>query len=218
MCHVLHDGVKLEVVDSLICRKIILLALLLNTGVCLGILLTISGSSSYAVLNESFTLTCTVEQADGLNDFVDFFRKTYSATLASVEQTPTGCAVFGSSIGYTASCGPGTGTSSSTSKIYTCVINSVADYDATDWWCELETSKQRSNNITVMFKVPDPNPESPVSESTIIIIVVVAVLLLVAIAVSWFYYKRMKQQPKSKEEQTENKTQEAEDEKGQHDK
>ncbi|XP_041373605.1 uncharacterized protein LOC121386682 [Gigantopelta aegis] len=67
-------------------------------------------------------------------------------------------------------------------------------------------------------KVGIPSPESQVSQSTIIIIAVVAVLLVVAIAVSWFCYKRMKQQPKSEEEQTGNKTQEAEDEKGQHNK
>ncbi|XP_041372816.1 uncharacterized protein LOC121386082 [Gigantopelta aegis] len=116
----------------------------------------------------------------------------------------------------TASCGRGTHSSSSTTKEYTVKITSATINDVTDWWCQLNSAGTRSPNISLQFSIPAP--ESQVSESTIIIIVAVAVLLVVAIAVSWFCYKRMKQQPKSKEEQTENKTQEAEDEKGQHDK
>ncbi|XP_041373069.1 uncharacterized protein LOC121386281 isoform X2 [Gigantopelta aegis] len=62
------------------------------------------------------------------------------------------------------------------------------------------------------------NPESEVSESTIILIVAAVLLVIIAVPAIWFCNKRMKRQPKPEEEQTENKTQEAEDEKGQHDK
>ncbi|XP_041373580.1 uncharacterized protein LOC121386665 [Gigantopelta aegis] len=201
-------------------RKIILLALLLNIDVCLGASLVLSGSSPSAVCNQSFTLTCIVPQASDINDRVLFLKTTTVNEFASLLQNMATCVVFNPAPSdYSASCGDGTDSSSSTTKKYSLEINRVADGDTTDWWCKLDNAKKYSNMFSLTFITSTvPSPESQVSESSIIIIVVVAVLLVVAIAVSWFCYKRMKQQPKSKEEQTENKTQEAEDEKGQDDK
>ncbi|XP_041347269.1 uncharacterized protein LOC121367226 [Gigantopelta aegis] len=123
--------------------------------------LVLSGSSPHAVLNESFTLTCTVTQAANLDDKVVFYRKTTFSVFASLKQINTSCAVFsGAPTGYTASCGSGTNNSSSSTKKYTLLINRVSSVsDSTDWWCELYYSYKRSRNFSLqvyseyMFKV-----------------------------------------------------------------
>ncbi|XP_041373940.1 hemicentin-2-like isoform X2 [Gigantopelta aegis] len=179
--------------------------------------LALSGSSSYAVLNQPFTLTCTVTQAADLGDTVQFYYNIYTDVFASLYQSGGSCTEFsGPSLrsDYSVSCGSGTDSSSSTTKKYTLKINRVADRDAIDWWCILSSGRIRSNKYNLQLSTnPVPNPESQVSESTISIIAVVAVLLVVAIAVSWFWYKRrVNREPKSEQEKTEKTTQEGCDE------
>ncbi|XP_041378788.1 uncharacterized protein LOC121391116 [Gigantopelta aegis] len=199
---------------TLACGRIcvsFMLVVLLNSDVCLGATLKMTGSPSEAVLNESFTWTCTVTQAANLDDRVTFSRRIIGTIFAALWQNNAVCSEFtGAPDGYTASCGSGTDSSSSTTKTYTLMIDKVGINDVTVWGCFLSSAQIYSPNVTLQAP-PNPNPQSQVSESTIVIIVVVAVLLVVAIAVSWVCYKRMKQQRKSEEEKTENKTQEAED-------
>ncbi|XP_041378675.1 uncharacterized protein LOC121390871, partial [Gigantopelta aegis] len=132
---------------------VLLYALFFATAVkyILGVSLILSGSSPHAVLNESFTLTCTVTQADNLDDKVLFFKKPTTGAFASLKQTNTSCAVFrGAMTGYTASCGSGTNSSSSSTKTYTLLINRASSVsDSTDWWCELYYSYKRSRNFTL---------------------------------------------------------------------
>ncbi|XP_041379066.1 carcinoembryonic antigen-related cell adhesion molecule 20-like, partial [Gigantopelta aegis] len=134
----------------------------------LGASLSISESSSYAVLNQPFTLTCTVSQAANLNDKVQFFKKTLVSGFTSLSQNMASCSVFNDPpSGYTASCGSGTDSSSSTTKKYTLVINRAAVGDATDWWCDLNTATTRSNTFSlqissgpdsITFSPPSPGP------------------------------------------------------------
>ncbi|XP_041372997.1 uncharacterized protein LOC121386231 [Gigantopelta aegis] len=104
---------------------------------------------------------------------------------------------------------------SSTGK-HTLTIDSFnSSTDAGEWACQDGTG---SGQFTCNKTLTVPNPESQVSESTIIIIVAAVLLVIITVPAIWFCHKRMNRQPKLEEEQTENKTQEAEDEKGQHDK
>ncbi|XP_041378930.1 carcinoembryonic antigen-related cell adhesion molecule 5-like [Gigantopelta aegis] len=131
----------------------------------LGASLSISESSSYAVLNQPFTVTCTVSQAANLNDKVQFFKKTLIGGFTSLSQNMASCSVFNDPpSGYTASCGSGTDSSSSTTKKYTLVINRAAVGDATDWWCDLLTATTRSTTVSLQISSgPDSITFSPTS-------------------------------------------------------
>ncbi|XP_041379815.1 nephrin-like, partial [Gigantopelta aegis] len=132
----------------------------------LGASLSISGSSSYAVLNQPFTLTCTVTQAAGLSGVILFSTKT-TDTFASLGQSGGSCAVFNPPLvpGYSVSCGSGTDSSSSSTKKYHLRINRAAERDVTDWWCILSSAGTRSNTLRLKLSSgPDSvtlNPSSP---------------------------------------------------------
>ncbi|XP_041347136.1 carcinoembryonic antigen-related cell adhesion molecule 1-like, partial [Gigantopelta aegis] len=128
--------------------------------------LYISGSSSHGVLNRPFTLTCTVSQAAGLGDIIEFSNET-TPSVANLIQTGDSCSVFNppSVPGYSVSCGSGTDSSSSTTKKYTLMINRTAEGDVTNWWCILSTARTRSNTISLQLSSgPDSitlNPPQP---------------------------------------------------------
>ncbi|XP_041373960.1 neural cell adhesion molecule 1-B-like [Gigantopelta aegis] len=113
--------------------------------------LVLSGSSSYAVLNQPFT--CTVSQAAGLRNLITFYQKTSFDSFASLYQEGASCSVFNppSLRGYTVSCGSGTNSSSSTTKKYHLRINRTADRDATNWWCDLNAARTRSNTFSLQL-------------------------------------------------------------------
>ncbi|XP_041346740.1 carcinoembryonic antigen-related cell adhesion molecule 1-like, partial [Gigantopelta aegis] len=118
----------------------------------LGASLSISGSSSYAVLNKPFTLTCTVSQAADLSDKVQFLKKTASDVLVSLRQNGGWCSLFSRPPqGYIVSCDSGTDSSLSTTKTYTLRINRAAVSDAVDWWCNLDTARTRSNTFRLQL-------------------------------------------------------------------
>ena len=115
--------------------------------------LSMSGSYSYALLTEPFTLTCTVSHADGLSDIIIFHRKSKRSTFASMSQDVTQCAAFRRPpSGYSVFCGSGTDIRLSTTKIYTLKIKSFTVRDATDWWCELEAARTLSIAFSLDFK------------------------------------------------------------------
>ncbi|XP_041373857.1 uncharacterized protein LOC121386892 [Gigantopelta aegis] len=116
----------------------------------------LSGSSSYAVFNESFTLTCTVTQAAGLYYVVDFYiNEALKSTWASLEQNMSSCDIRKSAPqGYTASCGSGTDSSSSTTKNYTLRINRVAVSDDVIWSCKLSKAGIRSHHFSLPVYTP----------------------------------------------------------------
>ncbi|XP_041379121.1 hemicentin-2-like [Gigantopelta aegis] len=134
-----------------------------------GASLSISGSSSYAVLNKPFALTCTVLQAAGLNDKVHFFTKAQTDAFVSVRQNGGSCSLFSRPpAGYTVSCGSGTDTSLSTTKTYTLVINRAAVRDATDWWCNLDIAGTRSNTFRLQLSSgPDSVTFSPLPPGSV---------------------------------------------------
>ncbi|XP_041373207.1 uncharacterized protein LOC121386392 [Gigantopelta aegis] len=191
--------------------KLCFLALLLTIDVCLGFASTTINCAADASSGERTSLTCDI--AGTIASGIVWVRPNGQSPqlVVSCNRDNTICMAPGSISGYSVVVEPPT-------QGHTLTIDSFnLTTDVGEWSC-LDGIGSGELTCIQSQTFPDPNPESQVSESTIIIIVVVAVLLVVAIAVSWFCYKRMKQQPKSKEEQTENKTQEAEDEKGQHDK
>ncbi|XP_041347151.1 carcinoembryonic antigen-related cell adhesion molecule 1-like [Gigantopelta aegis] len=161
--------IRIQCVTSSLSRNLLLLMFLPILGGCLGASLSISGSSSYAVLKQPFTLTCTVSQAANLNDKVQFFWKNAASAFASLRQNIASCSVFSQPpSGYTASCGSGTDSSSSTTKKYHLVINRAAVSDATDWWCQLDTAKTRSNTISLQISSgPDSVKFTPPSPGSI---------------------------------------------------
>ncbi|XP_041373026.1 hemicentin-2-like isoform X2 [Gigantopelta aegis] len=116
----------------------------------------LSGSSSYAVFNESFTFTCTVTQAAGLYYLVDFYiNDALESTWASLEQKISSCDIRKSAPpGYTASCGSGTDRSSSTTKNYTLRINRVAVSDDVIWSCKLSKAGIRSHHFSLPVYTP----------------------------------------------------------------
>ncbi|XP_041377837.1 uncharacterized protein LOC121390128 [Gigantopelta aegis] len=112
-----------------------------------GSSLDLTGSSSHAVLGESFTFTCTVKQAVGLVNAVYFSKATSSRPLGTLYQKGNSCIL--SAIpkpGYFLSCGSGTDISSSSTKNYTLKINRAAHLDATDWWCG-QNKRDRKSSI-----------------------------------------------------------------------
>ncbi|XP_041378983.1 hemicentin-1-like [Gigantopelta aegis] len=131
----------------------------------LGVSLNISGSSSHAVLNEPFTFTCTVSQAAGISDAVYIYKKTKATLLAPFYQSGSSCTVLsGPPPGYTATCGSGTDSSSSSTKNYILKINRTAEHDDTDWWCLLNTARTRSHNFSLeVYSGPDSVTFSPPS-------------------------------------------------------
>ncbi|XP_041372799.1 uncharacterized protein LOC121386067 [Gigantopelta aegis] len=135
----------------------------------LGASLSISGSSSYAVLNRPFTVTCTVTQASSLIDKVLFITRASTDAFASLRQNMASCSVFNAApSGYTVSCGSGTGSSLSTTKTYSLMINRAAEHDAKDWWCDLSTAKTRSNTFSLQFSSgPDSVTLSPPSPRSV---------------------------------------------------
>ncbi|XP_041379031.1 carcinoembryonic antigen-related cell adhesion molecule 1-like [Gigantopelta aegis] len=80
------------------------------------------------------------------------------------------CSVFSppnEPLKYSTSCGRGTDSSSSSTKRYHLRINTAAERDATDWWCDLSTSATRSNTFrlqissgpdSITFSPPSPGP------------------------------------------------------------
>ncbi|XP_041373280.1 uncharacterized protein LOC121386447 [Gigantopelta aegis] len=120
-----------------------------------GVSVNITGSSSHAVLNESFTFTCTVTDAGNLKDGVDFFIKTPPFGLVgSLHQNMATCSVFNTPVSprYTVACGGGTNSSLAATKIYTLVISSVQLNDSTTWWCHLPRNKAKSNLLRFAIK------------------------------------------------------------------
>ena len=115
-----------------------------------GAVLELSAFPSYAVLNQPVTLTCTVSQAAGLDDFVEFSKQTSESTI---KQNVNKCTVYsnGDPDNYTPSCGNGTDSSSSSIKKYDLYIKKVSASDVTEWWCELRTQQTRSNNFNLLL-------------------------------------------------------------------
>ena len=101
------------------------------------------------MLKESFTFTCTVTEAAGLSDKVDFYRKGYNGVFGALYQNAAVCAKFPPETGYSVSCGSGTDDSSSSIKQYTLKIHRAAVRDSTDWWCQLNTARTRSQNVSL---------------------------------------------------------------------
>ncbi|XP_041372792.1 MAM domain-containing glycosylphosphatidylinositol anchor protein 2-like [Gigantopelta aegis] len=134
--------------------------------------LSISGSSSYAVLNQPFTLTCTVSQAAGLSGLVQLFtKKSPNVAFVALSQNVASCSVFNppaEPLKYSASCGSGTDSSSSSTKKYHLRINRAAERDVTDWWCDLVTAGTRSNTFSLQFSSgPDSVTFSPPSPRSV---------------------------------------------------
>ncbi|XP_041373068.1 uncharacterized protein LOC121386281 isoform X1 [Gigantopelta aegis] len=190
-------------------RKIILLALLLNIDVCLGFASTTINCMKSGQDGLSTWLICTVNgtvvsgirwiRPNGNNHLV----------VAQCNLANDQCIPPGNIKGYNVLIDPSTGQ-------HTLTIDSFnSSTDAGEWACRDGTG---SGQFTCIKTLTVLNPESEVSESTIILIVAAVLLVIIAVPAIWFCNKRMKRQPKPEEEQTENKTQEAEDEKGQHDK
>ena len=112
-----------------------------------------SGFPSYAVLNQPFTLTCTVSQAAGLVDFVEFRKITASDSESRIKQNANKCTVFnnGDPDKYSPSCGSGTDSSSSSIKKYDLYIKKVSSSEVTEWWCQLQTQQTRSNSFSLLL-------------------------------------------------------------------
>ncbi|XP_041379138.1 carcinoembryonic antigen-related cell adhesion molecule 5-like [Gigantopelta aegis] len=81
------------------------------------------------------------------------------------------CSVFNppaEPLKYSASCGSGTDSSSSTTKKYNLMINRAAERDATDWWCDLVTPTTRSNTFRLQLsRGPDSVTLSPPSPGSV---------------------------------------------------
>ncbi|XP_041372978.1 uncharacterized protein LOC121386214 isoform X2 [Gigantopelta aegis] len=123
-----------------------------------GVSVVLSGSSSHAVLNESFTFTCIVTQAAGLIDYVTFYQNTLLGSIISLLQDGGSCSVFIPSPlkGYSVSCGNGTHSNSSTTKNYILNINRAAERDAILWFCGLNTANTISEKISLpVYYGPD---------------------------------------------------------------
>ncbi|XP_041372508.1 protein amalgam-like [Gigantopelta aegis] len=130
--------------------KSFLLAFVLNCDVSLDASVVLSGSSSsYAVMNESFTFTCTITQAASLVDAVQFFYTPSVSPVGIITQDGGSCSVFRIQSGYSAFCGSGTNSSSSTTKKYIYKINRATERDATDWWCGLNTATTLSEKFSL---------------------------------------------------------------------
>ena len=118
-----------------------------------GAVLELSGSPSYAVLNQPVTLTCTVSQAAGLDDFVEFTKRTSSGSESMIKQNVNKCIIYsnGDPDKYTLSCGSGTDSSSSSIKKYDLYIKKVSASEVAEWWCELRTQHTRSNDFSLLL-------------------------------------------------------------------
>ena len=115
--------------------------------------LSISGSSSYVVLTQPLTLTCTVSHAAGFSDMVIFSHSIHLISVGTLSQNASSCTVLiPPPESYSVSCGSGTDISSSTTKIYTLKIKRVRVSDVTDWWCELYTARALSKKLNLQYK------------------------------------------------------------------
>ncbi|XP_041379602.1 carcinoembryonic antigen-related cell adhesion molecule 1-like isoform X2 [Gigantopelta aegis] len=79
------------------------------------------------------------------------------------------CSVFNDGPpGYTVSCRDGTNSNPSTTKKYHLRINRAAERDATDWWCDLNAARTRSNTFRLQFSSgPDSVTLSPPSPGSL---------------------------------------------------
>ncbi|XP_041373657.1 uncharacterized protein LOC121386728 [Gigantopelta aegis] len=112
--------------------------------------LKMSGSSSYAITNKSYTLTCTVARAVNFDNTIVFSRKTVESTFATLKQNLGVCSVvIETPAGYSAACGTGTSDANADTKEYTLVIDKVAKIDHTNWSCFLNTDHRVSSSLTV---------------------------------------------------------------------
>ena len=118
-----------------------------------GAVLELSGSPSYAVLNQPVTLTCTVSQATGFDDFVEFRMIPGTDSESTIKQNVNKCTVYnnGRPDDYTPSCGSGTDSSSSSIKKYVLYIKKVSASEVTEWLCQLRTQQTRSNDFSLLL-------------------------------------------------------------------
>ena len=119
------------------------------------VLLDILGSSEFAVLNQSFTLTCIATHAAYKEGEIAFYQEGNMGSYGSLNQTLISCSEFTppSVKGDTVSCGTGTTNISSTIKKYLLQINEVTDDHLTFWWCTLSRGSNVifSNNFTLQL-------------------------------------------------------------------
>ncbi|XP_041373703.1 uncharacterized protein LOC121386760 [Gigantopelta aegis] len=115
------------------------------------------GSLDQAHLNEAFRVTCTVSNTEHVNDRILFYKKTASAAgdvFASLHQASDKCSEgkgLPPPAGYSVWCGLGTDNASSVSKMYSLRIHDVQQRDVTDWWCQLEAARTRSNTYQLQI-------------------------------------------------------------------
>ena len=116
-----------------------------------GAVLELSAFPSGAVLNQPVTLTCTVSQAAGLHDFLEFTKGT--TFVSALKQNVNKCTLYnnGDPDNYTPSCGSGTDSSSSSIKKYDFYIKKVSASEVTEWWCQLRAQQTRSNNFSLLL-------------------------------------------------------------------
>ena len=118
-----------------------------------GAVLELSAFPSGPVLNQPVNLTCTVSQAAGLVDFVEFTKRTSSGSVAMFKQHANTCSAYSNSRpdDYNLSCGSGTDSSSSSIKKYDLYIKKVSASEVTEWWCQLGTQQTRSNSFSLLL-------------------------------------------------------------------
>ena len=134
--------------------KLMHLLVTLNFELCSGILLHMSGSSEFAVVSKTFTLTCTATDAANIKGNIWFYSVGFNqdkiAEHAMPIQTLKSCQVFSlPGTGSGRSCGIGTSRNSSTTKKYLLQFN-VTDSNSTVWFCRFDSTL--SNNFTLQVK------------------------------------------------------------------
>ncbi|XP_041355003.1 uncharacterized protein LOC121372633 isoform X2 [Gigantopelta aegis] len=118
---------------------------------CMGSL-DLSGSPAYPDLNQTYTLTCTVN--DEINEEVITFHDP-RGEFGMLTQTLAGCSVAKllAAADYDASCGHGTNGRLNRTRIYTLTIKRVTVNDTAEWFCQGTQPLRRSEGFTLALKL-----------------------------------------------------------------
>ena len=113
--------------------------------------MNVTASNSSVRLGHNVTLTCTVTPARSLDGVIVFVRHTNNGrtTCGTIRQYPYKCFKHFATSYYYASCGSGTDSIISSTKIYTLEIRGVKEVDYTTWSCELENVITQSDAVLI---------------------------------------------------------------------
>ena len=111
--------------------------------------LSLTGSSSYAIKGQEFTLTCTVKNAENMFDLVQFYRDSSATAFGSLNQSFGQCVPLKGEprVGYDILCGEMTDDNKAPTKTYILKIHKASEPDKGKWRCEVEIDNGRSSDF-----------------------------------------------------------------------